>query len=115
MDKLITSSPTTLRWLNKIVSKVKEKNPSLIYGESKYWASFKSPRTNRNCVYLQPQKTQIRLFTRLELSQDDDLQPTPASTGWADMYPSIFLIKSEDVIEKAVELIISSYEYDLRL
>ena len=113
MDKLITSSPTTLQWLNKIVSEVKKKRLSLIYGEAKYWASLRSPKTNRNVVYLHPQKTQIRLFTRLDLSYDVGLQQTPASSGWAEMYPSIFLIKSENMIEKAIDLIIASYEYDL--
>ncbi len=114
MDRLITSSPTTLQWLNKIKVEVEERRSSLIYGDSKYWASFKSPETNRNVVYLQPQKkSQIRLFTRLELSFDNSLQPTPASSGWAEMYPSIFLIRSESEIDKAVELIISSYKEDL--
>ena len=114
MDTLITSSPTTLEWLKKIKFRIEEKISSLIYGESKYWASFKSPETNRNVVYLQPQKTQIRLFTRLDLSFDRFLKPTPASSGWAEMYPSIFLIRSENSIDKAVELIIASYEEDLR-
>ncbi|MBM4146181.1 MAG: hypothetical protein FJ240_07885 [Nitrospira sp.] len=113
MHILITSSPTTLRWLSKIVSEIKAEIPSLIYTEAKYWASFKSPNTNRNVVYLQPQKTQIRLFIRLELSHDTDLRQTPSSSGWAERYPSIFLIRSEEMIGKAIELIISSHEYDL--
>jgi hypothetical protein len=112
MKTLITSSPITLRWLNKIKSKINEKIISLIYGESKYWASFKSPETNRNVVYLQPQKSQIRLFTRLDLSYDNSLEPTPASRRWARNYPSIFLIRSENSIDKAVELIIASYKED---
>ena len=90
MDTLITSSPTTLEWLKKIRLRLKEKIPSLTYHESKYWASFKSPETDRSVAYLQPQKTQIRLFTRLDSSSDRFLQPTPSSSGWAEMYPSIF-------------------------
>ncbi len=78
MDKLITSSSETLRWLS-IKSKVEGKEPSLQYNETKYWASFKSFDTNRNIVYLQPQKEQIRLFTRLNSSCDDSLWSTPAS------------------------------------
>jgi hypothetical protein len=113
MQTLITSSPTTLRWLNEIKTKTEKKNPSLTYGASKYWASFKSPKTNRNVVYLQPQKSQIKLFTRLDLSFYDSLQSTPASSGWAEMYPSIFLIRSENSVDKTVELIIASYEKDL--
>jgi len=68
MDILITSSQKTLGWLHKIKTKIENKKPSLQYSESKYWASFKSPETNRNVVYLQPQKSQIRLFTRLDLT-----------------------------------------------
>jgi hypothetical protein len=114
METLITSSPTTLGWLNKIKTRTKEKISSLIYGESKYWASLKSHETNRNVVYLLPQKSQIRLFTRLDVSFDAVLQPTPSSSRWAEMYPSIFLIKSKNSVDKAVELIIASYNEDLR-
>ena len=115
MDKLATSSSTTSLWLNKIRSKIEKSVISLTYSESKYWDSFKSIETNRNVVYLQPQKTQIRLFTRLDLSFDNALESTPSSSGWAEMYPSIFLIRSEEAIEKSVKLIISSYEQDLHL
>ena len=113
MDTLITSSPTTLEWLNSLRSKIEEKIPSLIYGEFKYWASFKSLGTKRNIVYLQPQKSQIRLFTRLDPSFDNFLQSTPSSDKWRDMFPSIFLVKSENLIDKACDLIISSYKEDL--
>ena len=114
MDRLITSSPTTLEWLNKIKSKIKEEIPSLIYGESKYWASFKNPKMDRNVAYLQPQKSQIRLFTRLNLSFDGSLQPTPSTGAWGKRFPSIFLIRTENSIDKAVNLIIASYKEDLR-
>ena len=113
MNTLKTSSPTTLKWLNNIKSKIERKIPSLKYGERKYWAIFKSPGTNRNVVQLQPQRRQIRLFTRLEISFNSSLEPTPSSSGWAETYPSIFFIRSEDSIDKAIELIISSYEEDL--
>jgi len=115
MDILITSSLTTLEWLKRIKSKIDGKIPSLTYHESKHWAWFRNPRTNRNVVYLNPQKTQIRLFTRLDPSFDNVLQPTSASRYWKEMYPSIFFIRSENAIEKAVKLIISSYEKDLQL
>ncbi len=115
MDILITSSPTTLRWLDRIKSEIKQKLNSLRYGEAKYVAFFKSPETNRNIVYLQPQKSQIRLYLRLDLSYDTHLQQTPISGNWAEMYPSFFIIRSESMIEKAIELIINSYEHDLHL
>lgn len=113
MDTLITSSPTTLEWLTSIRSKIEQQIPSVIYREFKYWASFKSPGTKRNVVFLQPQKTQIRLFTKLATSFDGSLQSTPSSNKWANMYPSIFLIKSVNSIDKACGLIIDSYKEDL--
>ena len=114
MDTLITSSPKTLKWLREIKFRIEREIPSLIYGEFKYWASFKNPETNRNAVYLQPQRKKIRLFTRLDPSFDRFLQPTPSSSGWKKMYPSIFLITSENLIDKAVELIKASYREDRR-
>lgn len=113
MNTLITSSPATLRWLNSIKSKIEGKIPSLKYGEKKWWAFFKSLEKNRNVVQLQPQKSQIRLFTKLEISSNSSLEPAPTSSKWAETYPSIFFIRSEDSIDKAVELIISSYKEDL--
>ena len=112
MDALITSSSKTIRWLSTIKAKVEEKKLSLKYSESKYWVTFKSPKTNRNIAYLQPQKTQIRLFTGLPPSFNSILRVTPSSYKWAEMYPSIFIIGSEDSINKAIEFIISSYEED---
>ncbi len=114
IDTLITSSSVTIEWLKRIKSNIEKIKPSLIYGESKYWASFKSPETERNVVYLNPQKTQIRLFTRLNLASDNCLQPTPSSSVWAVMYPSVFLIRSENSIDKVVQIIISSYKEDLQ-
>lgn len=112
MDVLIESSPMTIRWLNTIKSKIKETIPSLIYGESEHYASFKSPDTNRNVVYLRPYKTLIQLFTRLPLSFNNQLQPSRTSSGWR-MYPSKFTIRFEDEIGKAIYLIDNSYQYDL--
>jgi hypothetical protein len=115
MDKLITSSPTTLKWLGVIKSKVAREMPSLIYKDSKYWTSFKNPETERNFVFLQPQKNQIRLFTKLNTSFDNSLQITPSTSQWAETYPSIFLIQTEKLIDKAVKFIIDSYKRDLKI
>jgi hypothetical protein len=113
MDKLITSSPTTLEWIGIIKLKIEKKIPSLAYDESEYWASFRSPETKRNIVYLQPQKGQVRLFTRLDQSFDNSLKPTPSSSKWAETFPSVFLIRTKNSIDKACDLIISSYKEDL--
>ena len=112
MTSLVTSSIMTLSWLNRIKSEIERKIPSVTYGEGKYWAYFKSSQTWRNVAYLQPQKSQIRLFTRLDPSYDEDLQVTPSTSFWAKMYPSLFKIKSADMLGKAIKLIVTSCEYD---
>lgn len=114
MKGLITSSRMTLKWLYIIKCEVEKKIPSVIYTESKYWAALNNPNSNRNFVYLQPQKGQMRLFTKLTPSSNDLLRPTPATDKYAEMYPSIFKIRSEDMIDNAVKLIILSYEEDVR-
>lgn len=110
MDKLINSSFTTLRWLKKIRSEIEEKAPSLRYKETKYYAPFWSPGKNKNIAQLNPQRSQIRVFLRLDPSYDLQLQPTPSTFGYAESYPSLFSIRDESMIGKAIELIISSCE-----
>lgn len=114
MGILITSSPETLRWLDIIKSNISREIPSAEYNESTNWASFKNPVTKRKFVYLQPFKKQMRLFTELLASFDTVLESTPSSGIWAEMYPSIFKIRSEHDIEKAIHLIIESYRSDLK-
>jgi hypothetical protein len=87
--------------------------PSAEYKESANWASFKSLYTKRSVAYLQPIKKQIRLFIELPLSFDNKLETTPASKNWAKAYPSVFKIRSENDIEKAIYFIVSSYRLDL--
>jgi len=111
---LITSSPETLRWLDIIKSNISREIPSAEYNESKYWASFKSPATRRKFVYLQPYKKQMRLFTKLSVSFDVTLELAPSSGTWKAVYPSIFKIRSEHDVEKAIHLIIESYRLDLK-
>jgi len=110
MDKLIESSATTLRWLKRIRSEIEEKAPSLRYKEAEYYAQFWSPEKNKNITQMNPRRKQIRVFLRLEPSYDPQLQPTPSTSGYAKSYPSLFLIKDESMIGKAIELIITSYE-----
>ena len=110
MDKLINSSPTTLRWLKRIRSEIEKRAPSLRYKETKHYAPFWSPEKNKNIVQIHPQKKQIRVFLRLDLSYDPQLQLTPSTSGYAKSYPSLFLIGDENMIGKAIDLIISSYE-----
>ncbi len=112
---LVESSPETLRWLKKLRDMVEKRIPSLEYGESKYYAFLKSADRGRNVVMLNPRMTHIRLFTRLGPSSDSDLTATPSTSRWEGQYPSMFVIRSEDSIEKAANLIEKSYQFDLTL
>lgn len=114
LNSIIASSAETRSWLELIISGVAEQVPQLEYVESKYWGAFKNPVTHRNVVYLQPTKKQIRLHTRLPLSFDEALEATSASKEWAETCPSLFRVHSEFDIEKAVSLIVGSYNFDLR-
>ena len=109
MDKLITSSSITRQWLNNIVSEVKKRISSVRYKESKHYASLKNSATGKIFVHLNPQPHQIRLFTPLDQLYDTVLRPS--RSGWKH-FLSVFVIKSEDMIDKAIDLIISSYEED---
>ena len=115
LNSIITSSNETRSWLELLISSVAEQIPQLEYIESKYWGAFKNLTTNRNVVYLQPTKKQIRLHTRLPLSFDNALEATSASKAWAETCPSLFRMRSEFDVEKAVSLIVGSYNFDLAL
>lgn len=112
-ETLVDSSKTTLRWLERITAEIKKKIPSIVYDESKYYALFKSTENKSNIVALHLQKTQIRLFLKLPVYQDDDLDLTISSGTWAIYYPSMYILRSEKEIEKSIELIVKSYEYDV--
>jgi len=115
MEILVDSSDKTLMWLSNIKSEIIKKILRVEYKEKKYWASFKSPEKDRNFVFFHPTKNQIRIFTRLPLEFDEELQPTPASQNWANMYPSIYTLREESKIQKAIDLIYKSYKYDLAI
>lgn len=112
MDTLVESSRKTLKWLNKIKTKVEGRISSLTYEPKKYWAIFKSKGTNRNVCQLNPSANQIRLLTKLHPTDDYELEPSSATEEWFETYPSLFVIESEQDIEKAIELIIRSWIND---
>ena len=115
MNSIVTSSAETRSWLELLISGVADQIPQLEYIESEYWGAFKNPTTHRNVVYIQPTKKQIRLHTRLPLTFDETLEETSASKAWAKTCPSLFRVRSEFDVEKAVSLIVGSYNFDLAL
>ena len=78
-------------------------------------ALIQKPSTHTNVVYLQLTKKQIGLHTRVPLTFDDALEATSASKEWAKIFPSLFRVRSGFDVEKAVLLIVSSYNFDLAL
>ena len=115
MDALIDSSEKTIRWLSKIHDYCIDALLTITYQEGKYWASFKNSKTKRNFAYLHPTKNQIRIFTRLPEGSDNNLTSTPASQNWAEMYPTLFILRNANAIEVALDLIEKSYYHDLTI
>lgn len=115
MDDLKQASTKTRRWMEQITTLTKRRIPRMEASNKDYWVTFKSYVTNRNFVIFNPQVNQIRMFTKLDISVDPSLQRTPSSNSYARLYPSIFVIKSEAMIPKVIELIMSSFELDSRL
>ena len=115
LNSITTSSSETRIWLELLLSGVTEQIPQLEYIESEYWGAFKNPTTHRNVVYLQPTKKQIRLHMRLPLTFDEALEATSASKEWAETCPSLFRLRPEFDVEKAISLIVGSYNFDLAL
>ena len=112
---LLDSSDKTCRWLSYIKKELEKKITNVSYKEGKYWASFRSPDTHRNFTYLHPTKNQIRVFTRIPIENNEEMQLTPASKNWAEMYPSIYTIRNEIEIQTAIGIIYKSYRFDLLL
>ncbi|MDY0382914.1 MAG: hypothetical protein RBS20_04160 [Atribacterota bacterium] len=107
--KLITASPTTRRWLSIIKSELKKICPNIGYRETKHYAPLYSSVERKIIAHLNPQSGQIRIFLRIPCSTDELLQPTPSTGSYAKNFPSLFILKNEALIEKAIELIILSY------
>jgi hypothetical protein len=98
---LIQSSPTTRAW----VANLRKLLTWCEYSEVKYWASFRNRITGRTVARLNPQKEAIRLFVSVSPSEDPDVTGTPATRGWEDAHPSLFMIRSERDLAKAKTLI----------
>jgi hypothetical protein len=109
---LVDSSPTTRRWLEQIKSEVKKKLPSVRCEDKIHYCPFNNPETDRNFVQLHPQRTQIRLFTKLPTDFDSELKQSPATGSWQKSFPSLFIIKSENDKEKGIRLIMESCRFD---
>ncbi len=113
VEILVRSPPETRNWLELIITGVATNTSQLEYVKSQFWGTFRNSATRRNVVYVQPTRKQIRLHMHLPLSYDDNLEATSASKHWAKTCPSLFRVKSEADIEKAISLITGAYQFDL--
>ena len=111
MDTIINSSNLTRDWLANIKSGVNKKIQSIIYSEVKYWAKFESGITNRVIAWLNPNKNSIRLFIGLDPDEEPDIRISPSQ--WK-RFESLFRIDSEKKIDRAIELIIQSFDLDIK-
>ncbi|MDD5689755.1 MAG: hypothetical protein PHQ76_05730 [Caldisericia bacterium] len=100
MNRIITSSPTTRYWLDKIRSGLGKRCPNIKYRETKYYVPLYSSDENKNIAQINPQPNQIRIFLRLMPSYDQLLQITPSTSGYAKTFPSLFVLKDESMIVK---------------
>jgi len=105
MDRLVNASSYSLRLLEQILGMVKSRNNNFTIRKSNYYASIKSPDTNRNFCYLHPQAKQIRIFLRLTPTSFPELEETPSTNNWRSMYPSFTVVKNGTNIERIVDLI----------
>ncbi len=110
---LAQSSPLTREWINRIRIGVVNLIPTIQFEEVKYYAKFISAERNRVIAYLNPIKRNIRLFLRIDMDQEIDIDQTPSSSDWAETFPSIYNIDSIEKIERAIELIVFSYQNNL--
>jgi predicted transport protein len=103
---LVESGPITRAWLAALRDQLRQFD----YDESKYYATYRGSR--RAFAHLNPKKKTVRLFVKLNPSEDRDLKNTPSSQAWAGAFPSVFQIKSEADLTKAKSLIQRSHEAD---
>jgi hypothetical protein len=99
---LVQSSPRTQTWLRRL----RDGLPQLEYGETKYWAAFRNAR--RAVAYLNPAQKSARLFLALDPVHNRGLQPTPSTSSWKRLFPSVFEIAGEQDLTEARRLILES-------
>ena len=102
---LVQSSLTTRSWLQSLRNRLSNYE----YSETKYWAAIRSTSDRRVVAYLNPAKGSIRVFLSLNTGDAPHLQPTPSSSGWAERFPAVFRITSEQDLVTAAQLIAKSY------
>lgn len=110
---LTTSSNMTREWLSIVRKKLEDKNSNIFYREKERWAKFISSDEDRVIAWIRANKKSLRLFLKLDHSVYDDLDKSPCTKNWEKSYPSVYEINSAEQLNRAIELILESYFYDL--
>ena len=112
---LITGSPQMLRLLDKLIHDMKTLSKDVERRDSKYWCSCRSISRDSAFAYIQPQKSQIRIFPKLRY---DQIPNTPLIINrmkragpWGEEYECWLRISNEDQIEDAVKILKSALKH----
>lgn len=99
-----------LRLLNKLMNDLKTLSKDVERRDSKYWCSCRSISRDSAFAYIQPQKSQIRIFPKLRY---DHIPNTPLIINrmkragtWGKEYECWFIINNEDQLKDAVKILI---------
>jgi len=107
-----------LTLLDKLMHEMKTLSKDVERRDSKYWCSCRSISRDSAFAYIQPQKSQIRIFPKLRY---DQIPNTPLiinrmkrASAWGEEYECWFRIRSEDQIEDAVKILKCALKYHVR-
>ena len=98
-----------LTLLNKLINELKTLSNDVERRDEKYWCSCRSISRDSAFAYIQPQKSQIRIFPKLRY---DQFPTTPLvinrmkrAGDWGKRYECWFKIWNENQIEDAVKIL----------
>ena len=98
-----------LKLLDKLMNELKTLSKDVERRDAKYWCSCRSISRNSAFAYIQPQKSQIRIFPKL---RHDQFPTTPLVVqrmkrggSWGKEYECWFRIWSEDQIGDTVKIL----------
>lgn len=98
-----------LTLLDKLMHDMKMLSRDVERRDSKYWCSCKSISRDSAFAYIQPQKSQIRIFPKLRYDHIPDtlliVNRMKRVGAWGKEYECWFTIRSEDQIEDAVKIL----------
>lgn len=114
MPTLIQGSKTTKNQVRALGAMLQQRGLPIYYYERKYWAAFRSQRSNRILGFANPMKTKTRLLLAMEVEAAPDLLPTPARAGWGQRYSAMFEMEDDSHVRRAAELIEMAYQLDHR-